>query len=333
MTTQLFHLTKAQRDKLERGEGFQFSHRQLHSPNEKERHGVEMEMTDEGLKKMSYAISHGKGFRLHQGHYKGFGFLDTVKDFAKKHAGKTAETIKKVIPKDTVHLAIQNGLTAAGMSPDTASLLAASGTAAIYSTDFSKPIGDQSGKILSSSVNSGVKQYKKNKDASKLIAQQAPVEVGGSFLGLKGFKGENDYHKSGLGFITKGLPLPHGAGFYKDVSKVVKCNKPSSVGSNFSSELHMTPIQIKMAALRAMKKSKSGGSFQGGDIKSTPTYLANHNGMNSKEVNKIKWDQSHMGGSFKGGSTLFHQQGNPIVDSDKVRRALEQYSGGNLVHY
>ena len=55
--------------------------------------------------------------------------------------------------------------------------------------------------------------------------------------------------------------------------------------------------------------------------------------MNSKEVNKIKWDQRQWGGSFKGGSTLFHQQENPIVDSNKLRRALEQYNGGNLIHY
>ena len=74
---------------------------------------------------------------------------------------------------------------------------------------------------------------------------------------------------------------------------------------------------------------KTGGSFQGGGIKATPTYLANHNGLNSKEVNNIKWQETHsathVGGSFRGGSTIFPQESGPIIDNVRYREALAKY--------
>ena len=285
MPVERFHLNASQKRKLEVGDSVQINRKNMEGPNEKERYGVDIDLTEDGHKK----FRSGKGFRINpQFHYKGFGFLDNVKDFAKKHAGKAAETVKKVIPKDTMHLVIQNGLTAAGVSPDTASVLAASGTAAIYSTDFSKPMADQSGKILSSTVNNGVKQYKKNKDASK--SMPVPVEIGGSISSsIAEFNAKVDAYNAK---VTAGIP---GYPTYK--SKEMDL----SIGHGFAQGLSgQTAMQKKMALLRSMRKT--GGSFQGGGIKSTPTYLANHNGLNSQEVNNIKWHETHsathVGGSF-----------------------------------
>lgn len=304
MSSQLFHLTKAQRDKLESGQSIQVSHRQLHSPNDKERHAAEIDMSDEGLKKMGGAIRQGKGFRLNQQHYKGYGFLDDAKKFATKNGGKAAEGVKKLVPKSAMETVILNGLTAAGMSPESAAMISSTGVAAIYATDFSKPVGDQTGKILSTTVNTGVKQYKKNKTAADAV----PVAAGGSIWKALQQNGGNQFK--------------NGKGFYEDVTAIVS----------------QTPIQIKMAHLRSLKKKKAGGSFQGGDIKlHTPAYYENMGGLNNiglktREpfIHKFK-DSKASGGSFKGGS--FKGSGfesNVIVDSDKVKRALAKYEGNGV---
>ena len=293
MSSQLFHLTKAQRDKLESGQSIQVSHRQLHSPNDKERHAAQIDMSDEGLKKMGNSIRQGKGFRLNQAHYHGYGFLDDAKKFATKNGGKAAEGVKKLVPKSAMETVILNGLTTAGMSPETAAMIAATGTSAIYATDFSKPVGDQTGKILSTTVNTGVKQYKKNKAAADAV----PVDVaaGGSIWKALQKDGGNQFK--------------NGKGFYEDVTAIVS----------------QTPIQIKMAHLRSLKKTKAGGSFQGGSFKGS--------GFETREpfIHKFK-DSKASGGSFKGGSfkgSGFESR-NVVVDTERVKHALAKYEGNGV---
>jgi hypothetical protein len=309
MSSQLFHLTKAQRDKLERGESIQVSHRQLHSPNDKERHAAEIDMSDEGLKKMGGAIRQSKGFRLNQQHYTGFGFLDDAKKFAKKNGGKAAEGVKKLVPQSTMQTVILNGLTAAGMSPESAAMISATGVSAIYATDFSKPVGDQSAKILSTTVNTGVKQYKKNKSAAAAAADATPLAAGGSIWKALQKDGGNQFKNGG------------------------------AVGSGFSTSY--TPMQAKMAALRAMRKQKVGGSFKGSGYV-TP-FAKDHN----SEENRLKRalasknarEQRMLGGSFKGGSFKggamfnFSPQSNSIVSSAKLQDTLAKYEGGKLFKF
>jgi len=338
-----FNLTKAQCGKLERGEPLQFSHRQLECPNEKEKYGCEIHLNDEGHKKVTSAIRQGKGFRLHQGHYTGFGLLDDVKNFAKKHGGKTAEALKKAIPKSTMGSIITNGLTAAGVSPATASVLSSSAVAGIYATNFAQPIAGQTANIISGTVKGGLNQYSTNQQTAAALSSQgipydSNIAVGGSLIkhgiahqvgnefknlgkGLSideqnqntqtaaynkkvanGTAGPNKCYapmiydpsslkmKMGNGFTHDGYPYPQGAGFYSDISKAMK-KKKGAVGAQFASELAMTPIQIKMAALRAMRKTKSGGSF--------------------------------IGGSFRGGAMTFSPESQPIVNN--VRQALAKY--------
>jgi len=302
MSTQIIHLTKAQRDKLERGESIQVSHRQLNSPNDKERYAAEIDMSDEGLKKMGGAIRQGKGFRLNQQHYTGFGFLDDAKKFAKKNGGKAAEGVKKLVPQSTMQTVILNGLTAAGMSPESAAMISATGVSAIYATDFSKPVGDQSGKILSTTVNTGVKQYKKNKTAAASAAAVVPVESGGSIWKALQKDGGNQFK--------------NGKGFYEDVTAIVS----------------QTPMQIKMAHLRSLKKKKAGGSFQGGSFKGSGyvhTYPKDHNSEENMAKRVLAWKNAKQqsGGSFKGSG---FESRNVVVDTERVKHALAKYEGNGV---
>ena len=179
--------------------------------------------------------------RKHKEHEEdGEGIGKDFLNYTKKHTGAVIEGSKKIIGKKNMHSLILNGLTAGGVSPDTASVLASGATAGIYSTDFNKSLGGQTGNIVSGTVQGGLNQYSTNQSNAtsgaviggalmkhgvgyeigtkfnKKNLKEYKKKVGGSFVGSGGFKGENDARGGapkwvyGLG-LEAGRPQPQTA--------------------------------------------------------------------------------------------------------------------------
>ena len=174
--------------------------------------------------------------RKHKEHEEdGEGIGKDFLNYTKKHTGAVIEGSKKIIGKKNMHSLILNGLTAGGVSPDTASVLASGATAGIYSTDFNKSLGGQTGNIVSGTVQGGLNQYSTNQSNAtsgaviggalmkhgvgyeigtkfnKKNLKEYKKKVGGSFVGSGGFKGENNGANRAPKWVY-GLGLPGNRG-------------------------------------------------------------------------------------------------------------------------
>ena len=155
--------------------------------------------------------------RKHKEHEEdGEGIGKDFLNYTKKHTGAVIEGSKKIIGKKNMHSLILNGLTAGGVSPDTASVLASGATAGIYSTDFNKSLGGQTGNIVSGTVQGGLNQYSTNQSnatsgavGGALMKHGVGYEIGTKFnkKNLKEYKKKVGGSFVGSGYCgTKGPP-------------------------------------------------------------------------------------------------------------------------------
>ena len=145
------YLTKAQYNKLQRGVSFQLSSQQLHLPNDKSTHHVELHVDANLHRKHQHAVRNQKGLRFSPHEIKG-GSLKSIFKSVKKVANKVAhgiEQVKKVIPqsviKGVVDTAIMVGGTYLG-NPAAAAKISQSvnqGISSVYAHDLTHPATHQ----------------------------------------------------------------------------------------------------------------------------------------------------------------------------------------------
>jgi len=235
--------------------------------------------------------------RKHKEHEEdGEGIGKDFLNYTKKHTGAVIEGSKKIIGKKNMHSLILNGLTAGGVSPDTASVLASGATAGIYSTDFNKSLGGQTGNIVSGTVQGGLNQYSTNQSNAtsgaviggalmkhgvgyeigtkfnKKNLKEYKKKVGGSFVGSGGFKGENNGANRapkwvyGLGLPGNRGPPPQTA--FQEAHGGLKQHAYNQMVLNYKGgSLAQEQAQYEIDYMLKHQYEPGGGSFKGSGAK------------------------------------------------------------------
>ena len=213
--------------------------------------------------------------RKHKEHEEdGEGLGKDFLNYTKKHTGAVIEGSKKIIGKKNMHSLILNGLTAGGVSPDTASVLASGATAGIYSTDFNKSLGGQTGNIVSGTVQGGLNQYSTNQSnatsgavGGALMKHGVGYEIGTKFnkKNLKEYK-----KKVGGSFVGSGLkqkgPRPQTA-FQLEHGGLKQHAYNQMVLNYKGGSLAQEQAQYEQEYMLNHQYEPSGGSFKGSGAK------------------------------------------------------------------
>lgn len=164
------YLSKAQMNKLRKGQGIQLSRSQLLGTPESKMIGVDVDVTDSLYKKIMSASRRQKGIRIPAGSVapapNGSGF--NLKDFGNLLADG-AQQIKKVVPKSAVKGIAKVGLNALGVNNAVADSLVDNSVNAAYSTNFKdKKAGQKFLRKTAEGTAQDALQYGTNKIATAL---------------------------------------------------------------------------------------------------------------------------------------------------------------------
>ena len=229
----------------------------------------------------------------------------TVNQYALKNDwGGKIQMVKNAIPQQVTTLILTDALMAAGVDPVASGAMAGSATGALYSVDFSRSLKGQ-GKnaeqgALQGGLSGGTQSYVKNRQSNK-------NKVGSGFASNI-ILNENKMKKT-IERITKklgGSVVGSGVSDETALEKLADDMRRENNGNHYCN----TPAERKKAGLPythsdgRVYTDPVGGSFKrGGDIKTTPTYYANHQGLNSQQWDKYEWDKNH-GGHYPPSSYL-----------------------------
>ena len=174
------YLSKAQMNKLRKGQGIQLSRAQLLGNPESKMVAVDVDVTDAMHKKIMSAARRQKGIRIPANSVApaplGDGF--TFKDFGNLLADG-AQQIKKVVPKSAVKGIAKAGLSALGVDNTVADSLIDNSVNAAYSTNFKdKKAGQKFLRKTATGTAQDALQYGASKIASALDNQQGPTGNG-----------------------------------------------------------------------------------------------------------------------------------------------------------
>ena len=281
------YLSTAQLRKLNSGKPFQLPASALQKPKSRTlAHHVELEITDSAYKKLEKNIKMDKGFRFQPDMVVGAGWkedlldsLGTAKDFVYENAGKAANNLKRLVPKESVKNAVGKAadfVARKAGKPEFASVVKSAlnkGVDSAYDYDFEQPPPSRA-----QVVQSGKDYLKNNKGKFANMAKNA--------VGSRRVKRVLDRTAANLAERT-GQPgivnsIRNKAAEAVDKAFDYDYEQGAGMGGHGKGSEFM---KQKMARLRAMRKMKTGGNLAG-DVVDVANIVGKEFGlgMSGKEI-------------------------------------------------